>query len=199
MDIVYQKKPLRSKPSQYPAKSWTDTVEGYLNEAKQLTMCILRNRRLMRRPYTWLVTINFEVELEPSRIATLWTKISRKMREQGVVAIWVREPSRANKVHHHLLLRNPIDRANLERIVEESMPSRKQVKWHKNLKENRDELACRFLPDQGENLRGHRRAVRRGLLRQEAVALPAPHQVAEVWDDRCVLGEAEEVPLEGDR
>lgn len=133
-DLLYQKKPLFSRESIYPAKSWTETVEGYINNAKELTQCILRNRRLMRRPYSWLVTINFEDELEAAEVAALWTKVARKLREKGVVALWVREPSRTNRVHHHLLLRNSIDRKGLERVVEASMPPREVVRWHKNLK-----------------------------------------------------------------
>jgi len=39
--------------------------------------------------YTWEVTVNFEQELSPDDIRDHWTKIARKLRERGIVALWV--------------------------------------------------------------------------------------------------------------
>jgi hypothetical protein len=72
MDEIFQRKPLRSKPSIFRVKSWTHSIESYCEEAKQLTQCILHNRRLMRRPYRWFLTINFEHVMEPSLIKSRW-------------------------------------------------------------------------------------------------------------------------------
>jgi len=46
----YQTNPIYSKPSLYKPKGWTDTTLGYMTEAKQWSMCVLRNRKLMKRP-----------------------------------------------------------------------------------------------------------------------------------------------------
>ncbi len=37
-----------AKPVQ--GQKWAETEQGYINEAKQSTVCLLRNRRYMRRP-----------------------------------------------------------------------------------------------------------------------------------------------------
>lgn len=132
-DEIFQRKPIFSKPSTFKAKSWTDTVEGYLYEAKKLTTCILNNRKLMGRPYSWFVTIYVWRVLSPKEVADVWTKACRSMRLQGIAAIWVREPTRNNKVHYHLLISNPIDKTTLAKAIEGAMPCRKQLGWHKRI------------------------------------------------------------------
>ena len=133
MDLIYQPRPLDSKLSMFRPKSWTESVQSYINEAKQLTMCIIRNRKLLKKPYTWLVTINFEDELEPSVVTTTWTKVARRLRQRGIICLWVREPSRANTVHYHLLLTNGIQGGRLSSIIDECMPQRSEMRWHSNL------------------------------------------------------------------
>src|SRR5262249_14880849 len=112
--------------------------EGYINEARKLTTLILRNRKLAGEPYTWFVTVVVETVLSPKDTAALWTKASRSMRDAGIVALWVREPSKANKVHYHLLLRTRITEAMLRAIVKAAMPQRqdgqKRAGWHMNMK-----------------------------------------------------------------
>ena len=130
---LYQKKPIFSKPSNFKLKSWTETVEGFINEANQLTRCILRNRRLMNRPYTWHLTVNIEVKMLPKDIAGLWTKVCRKLNARKIEALWVREPTRSGKVHYHVIIKNPISKTALERTLKECMPSRKEIGWHKRM------------------------------------------------------------------
>jgi hypothetical protein len=134
MDDIFQRKPVRSKPSIFHVKSWTYSVESYCEKAKELTQCILKNRRLMKRPYRWFLTINFEDVMEPALIKSRWKTACDNLRDNGLIAIWVREPSRTNKVHHHLLVKNDISRKELAQIVEKSMPSRKTMRWHKMIK-----------------------------------------------------------------
>jgi len=131
--VLFQENPIFSKPSIYRAKGWTETVEGYVNEAKQLAVCLLRNRRLMQTSYTWFLTINFECVLPPAEIKRAWTEICRKLRAKGIVALWVREVSRTNRVHHHLLLRTPISRTALERVVAECLPDQEALPTHSKL------------------------------------------------------------------
>jgi hypothetical protein len=138
-DSLYQKNPLPSKPSNFKLKSWTETVQGYINEANQLTCCILRNRRLMKRPYTWHLTVNIEVKMPPKDITGLWAKVCRKLKAKGIEALWVREPTRSGKVHYHLLLKNSIGKTALERTLKECMPPRKEVGWHKRIQPVKDD------------------------------------------------------------
>ncbi len=63
---IYQEKPAFSKPSHHKPKGWTDCTLGYIREARQWAMCILRNRRLMRRPYSWVVHLNLNEEDGPA-------------------------------------------------------------------------------------------------------------------------------------
>jgi len=145
--VLYQENPTFNKPSIYKAKGWTETVEGYLNEAKQLAVCLLRNRHLMRTPYTWFLTINFESVLSPSQIKKTWEEVCRKLRSKRIVALWVREVSRSNKVHYHLLLRNSIHRPALEAIVADCLPDREALPTHTKLQVvNREWRLVHYLP-----------------------------------------------------
>lgn len=135
---IYQRKPLFSKPSIFLPKGWTETVEGYIREASKLRRLILDNRRLAGEPYTWHVTINFEKHQTPDEVKMQWDKVCLSLRRSGIIALWVREPTRSDKVHYHLILRNRIDRKRLEQIIKEAMPQKqpgqKRAGWHKSIK-----------------------------------------------------------------
>lgn len=135
---IWQDNPVYRRPSQYKPKGWTDSIEGYIHEARKLTTLILRNRKLAGEPYTWFGTIVVEAVLPPKDVAALWTRAARSMREAGIVALWVREPSKQNKVHYHLLLRSRHTEAKLRDIVKAAMPQKqvgqKRAGWHMNLK-----------------------------------------------------------------
>jgi hypothetical protein len=132
-NILYQTDPPYSKPSMYKPKGWTDTVAGYIREAKKLTSCILRNQRLMEQSYQWHVTINFETEQMPEEIRKNWSKVCNRLKKSGIVALWVREISRSNRVHYHLIISSRISKAALEKAIEEAMPPREIIGWHKRL------------------------------------------------------------------
>ena len=68
---IYQTNPIYSKPSLHKPKGWTDSVLGYINEAKQWAMCVLRNRKLMKRSSTWAVHINLNEESPPDQISLM--------------------------------------------------------------------------------------------------------------------------------
>jgi len=131
---ICQEAPLVFKNQSFKLKSWTETVTGYLNEADKLSRCILNNHALMGRGYTWEVTINVEVELPPEQIKSVCDKVCRKLRERGVVALWVREPSRTNRCNYHLIVKNEIPQAELARAIEESMPDRSELAYHKHIR-----------------------------------------------------------------
>ena len=134
-DKIFQEQPPEWKPSAHKLKSWTDTIQGYLNEAKKLTHCLLENRKLARQPYTWFVTIYMDVVMQPKEINDWWKKSVRNLQRKGVIAIWVREPTRTNKVHYHLILRSHHSKDELIRIIEQSLPSRQLGRWHKNVEQ----------------------------------------------------------------
>lgn len=132
---IFQRKPPYSKPSKFSPKGWTDTISGYQYEAKKLTKCLLKNRTLIRHPYNyrWAVHINLNVELPSQSVTSMWTRTCRKLRGRGLVALWVREPNRANKVHYHLIVTNNVKKRDLESMIEEAMPDRGEVKWRKRV------------------------------------------------------------------
>lgn len=137
---MYQKKPIFRKPSQFRPKGSTETVEGYLSEARQPTRCILDDRRIMKKAYSWHLTINVEVVQTPKQITDLWTTACRNLRRMGIVALWVREPTRSGKVRYHLILKSMLPEKDVRRIVGESMPDLakptpkgKRSGWHMKL------------------------------------------------------------------
>lgn len=136
---LYQENPAFSKPSLHKPKGWTDSVLGYINEAKQWAMCLLRNRRLMKRPYTWAVHINLNDEIPPGQIAPMWNKVARKLNDRGIVCFWAREPNRLNKLHYHIIVKNNISKDALKQAIEDAMPSRSVVKWRKRVEEIKNE------------------------------------------------------------
>lgn len=132
-DKIFQTNPLYSRPSLYQPKGWTDTTLGYIREAKQWAMCVLRNRRLMKRPYTWAVHLNLNEEFPLDQVSPMWKKVARKLDDKGIVCLWVREPNRRNKVHYHIIVKSEISKADLQRVIEEAMPPRSVVKWRKRI------------------------------------------------------------------
>jgi hypothetical protein len=101
-------------------------VQGAIYEGTKLSRCILMNRKAMGRPYTWFVTICIEIVQTPKESVSLWTKVCRALRRRGIVALWLREPTRRNKIHYHLLIRNAIKEADLRQIINEAMPDLKK-------------------------------------------------------------------------
>jgi len=131
--ILYQTEPSYCEKSAHKLKGWTETLLGYFNEAEKLVQLLLRNRALMNRPYTWEVSINVEAVLSPAEITALWKKVCRKMEANGIVALWVREPSRSNHCNYHLLVKNELTKKELEDAIESAMPDRGDIPWHKQV------------------------------------------------------------------
>jgi hypothetical protein len=130
---LYQLNPLPYRNQPFKLKSWTDTVAGYMNEADKLARCVMRNKKLMKRDYPWTVTINIEKELTPTEVKSVWQKVCRKLKSFNIIALWVREPSRKNHVNYHLVVSNAMTQAELDRVIELSMPGRKEINWHKQV------------------------------------------------------------------
>jgi hypothetical protein len=96
-------------------------------------MCVLRNRKLMKRPYTWAVHINLNEEYPPDQIGPMWKKAARKLEDRGIVALWAREPNRLNKLHYYIIVKNQISKAELKKAIEDAMPPRSVVQWRKRV------------------------------------------------------------------
>jgi len=133
VQILYQEDPDYFKKSPHKLKGWTETVIGYCNEAEKLAQLLQRNKVLMKRPYTWAMSINIEAALSPAEITALWKKVCRKLEAKNVVALWVREPSRSNHCNYHLLVKNELSKLELEDAIEEAMPERGDIRWHKQV------------------------------------------------------------------
>ena len=149
-ELIYQQNPIYYVKQTFKPKSWTETVVGYINEANELSQCILRNRRLMRRGYAWFVTINIEAVLTPEEITALWTKAKRKLEARGVIAIWVREPSRSNHCNYHLIVREGMTKAQLEQVIEDSLPPRREIAYHKQVERVKDQFSLPYYITKGK-------------------------------------------------
>ena len=132
--ILFQKKPVFQTNSKFFPKSWTASITSYLYMANKLRSCLWQNLQISTKSYRWFLTVYFWREMTAKEIVDLWAKISRKLNQKGIVAFWIREPTKTNKVHYHLLVVNNISQKDLEKIVEESFPLRSSVGgWHKKI------------------------------------------------------------------
>ena len=87
------------------ASGWR-TINGYFNEAKQLTKCLLINAK-RTKPYPLEAVIKFSGDVTPDDHNTVWKMYTKNMRRRGITAVWVREPTRKNRIHYHLILTAP--------------------------------------------------------------------------------------------
>ena len=138
-DDIFQDKPKFISNSLHPDKGWTTSISGYLAEAKKLSGCLIENKRLHGKPYTWLVTLNIHKTMTPISlkewVENHWTSITKNLRSQKVVCFWAIEVNKKNKIHYHLLLTSNHTKKELEEIIEKSMPLRGSVGgWHKKVK-----------------------------------------------------------------
>ena len=139
--LLYQKKPIYKKTSNYPAKGWTESKASYLREAKMWAMCVHRNREYMKRRYTWVVHLNLnDASFPVNEIGPMWQRAVRKLKRVGIVALWVREPNRLNKLHYHILIKNRIEIADLRQAFEYAMPPRTEVRWRKRVEPIRNHI-----------------------------------------------------------
>ena len=136
---IYQKNPVRTKKirkNDFPDKGW-DTVLGAQREAHKLKYCLIRNKELANRPYTWFATINFHDVSSPKSAAASWKKSCRKLKEKGAVGGYIREVNTRNRLHYHLLFRSEHTKETLAAIINRSLPDRSSEPWHMNLKKVR--------------------------------------------------------------
>jgi hypothetical protein len=130
-ETLYQKRPRYNKFSRFPAKSFTETIVGFQNEASKLTQLLLYNRELVGEDYKYAVSINFERRLSVEEIRNTWKAVSRKLKKRGVEALWVREPSKKNHCNYHLIVKDSGKTLETMRLIFKSaMPSRNDIASH---------------------------------------------------------------------
>jgi len=135
---LFQSNPDEYRQSSFKPKGWTETVAGYLNEAKKESTLLLRNQKLQRHPYRWDVGINFEIEQTPKQISETWAKVRRKLKAAGVVAYRILEITTdgngqpMNRVHYHMIVKSHHTKADLERAIDQSIPE--GIPYHKHVK-----------------------------------------------------------------
>lgn len=132
---VYDATPKARSTTLHKEKGWTSSLAGYFYESSKLARLILRNRRYLDHPYTWAVTIKIEAVMRPEKALQLWRSACRKMRDAGVSALWVREPAKNHSIHYHLITTSHFGRRKqLEQAIENAMPQRSVVAYHKQVK-----------------------------------------------------------------
>jgi hypothetical protein len=131
-NLLFQENPaLKDKDHLHKPYGFTRSVEAYHNAAAREISLLLANRALLRRQggdYHWAITINVETDLTPEQIKKSWQLAALRMKRAGVVAYWVREPSRSNRCHYHLVCTSDHTARALKRIVSGAKP-RGQT-WH---------------------------------------------------------------------
>jgi len=117
---LYQPFPKWTRNSAYPLKSFTDTVQGYINEGRKYVRSLIYNQTF--RPVEWYVVISLGQEMTVAEIKTTWSKITRGLRRRGLVAHWIAEPTgTAGKIHYNLLVASLHSLPELRKIVTDSI------------------------------------------------------------------------------
>jgi hypothetical protein len=101
---LFQEQPEAWRQHPHQLMTWTDTITGYKNEAKKLTRQVVENDKLNPGRYA-TATISHLDDLPPETITATWTIVTRHLRRSNVAALWVREITKANNIHYHLIIR----------------------------------------------------------------------------------------------
>lgn len=102
------------------------TVDGYWKEADELSRCMWRNREKMLksgRDYTFFISLNIELALPPKDVSELSAKITRKLRTQGFIGLWVREVSPTDHCNYHIISKSDGDvEAQIRKAIPAGIP-----------------------------------------------------------------------------
>jgi hypothetical protein len=136
--LLYQENPRFASPKitrfgrVHVPKSYTQSIESFTTAGEAIVQSIAINRELRGQPYTWEAEINFERVLRAEEVAPFWNKVCRKLRKQGVVALWVVEVRPKNLIHYHLLVASEHSEQALRRIFTEALPEDVPHRVHVN-------------------------------------------------------------------
>lgn len=103
------------------SRGWKNR-HGYAREAKELATCLRINSRLRGVKYPLEGVIKFTGEMSAEEHKQLWKAFTKNLRRRGVTAFWIREPSRNNRVHTHLILTAPDEDAAAREAMEGACP-----------------------------------------------------------------------------
>lgn len=132
-DCIYQLDPLRFDLDRvHKPRGFTRSVEAYVNAASREVRLLCENQKLLVEQtgcgYTLAATINVHDFLSPKEVAATWKQTTRKLAKNGLVAYYVREPSKSNRVHYHLVISSIQDEREARGIIAEAKP--KGLTWH---------------------------------------------------------------------
>jgi hypothetical protein len=105
---LFQSRPKkRKRPIGYTEDGWF-TSDGYFYESDRLSRCVeWAGTHLFKTEFTYFVSLNITEDITPDELKALWPKVTRYLKDKGVVALWVCEVSRrSNRFNFHLLLRS---------------------------------------------------------------------------------------------
>ena len=111
-EILYQSRPKkRNRIQPYPESQWY-TTDGAKYEADKLSRCVAWScRYYFEEEFTYFVSLNITQYLSAGQLKELWPKVTRRLRQRQVIALWVLEVSRrTNHFNYHFLLRSQTPR-----------------------------------------------------------------------------------------
>ena len=126
----HQKNPIQSKNSAYKDWEWTQSIEGYKNEADKLVTCLMRNQELHGHDYLWHVTLYLDKRLTLDSHKLLWQKFCKEAVRKGLIAFWCRETTKRGGIHYHLIGIKPDNEKQVRQIIESSLPDRNTLKFN---------------------------------------------------------------------
>ncbi len=103
---LFQREPSPYSSYDIPPESWTESIPSYTRCASKLARCVDRVRRAYGIRLLQHVTINFNDFQSPTDARSNWNRVKRRLDAAGIVAFWVREAGKSDKVHNHLLVTN---------------------------------------------------------------------------------------------
>jgi hypothetical protein len=109
------------KWGKHDGRGWK-SINGAINEAKELTTCLLMNARLWGG-YSVGVTVNILAVLPEDEVKSLWAFVCRNLKRAGVIAFWRREVTADHRVHYHMLVASRHDEQELDAIIEAAFPA----------------------------------------------------------------------------
>ena len=107
----------------HDARGWK-TVNGAINEAKELTSCLMTNALLWGGPagYSWFATVYIHRTLNEQEVQALWTDVTDNLREDDLIALWKREVTPSDRVHYHLIIVSAVQENELRDMIFRAFP-----------------------------------------------------------------------------
>ena len=109
------------------------TRDGYFYESDQLSRCLMLNREYLLQQgedYTFFVSLNFHLVLDPEAVKALWEEFTRNLRRKGFIGAWFREVSPTDHINYHLLARSHagLSKQDMTKLIGDCVP--KGIPYH---------------------------------------------------------------------